>query len=141
MQGFWLTALALPRGVGEGPCQPLKPAQPVAEQPQAPLAASPPWQSLFFWGSQDGSCSCWPSWERAQLFHPNPLSAVPPDLCSVIPEMLVPAANETLQLALGSRVALNCTVRWASAERCEPVPAWTKDGQWLGHESSQDTTW
>ncbi|NWR56475.1 SIGIR protein, partial [Bucorvus abyssinicus] len=64
-----------------------------------------------------------------------------PDLCSVIPEILVPAANETLELVLGSRVTLNCTVRWASAEHCEPVPAWTKDGQWLGRESSQDTTW
>ncbi|KAK4822351.1 hypothetical protein QYF61_013542 [Mycteria americana] len=71
----------------------------------------------------------------------NPLPAVPPDLCSVPPEILVPAANETLELALGSRVALNCTVRWAAAERCEPVPAWTKDGQWLGSESSQNTAW
>ena len=71
----------------------------------------------------------------------NPLPAVPPDLCSVAPEILVPAANKTLELALGSRVALNCTVRWAAAERCEPVPAWTKDGQWLGSESSQDTAW
>ncbi|NXV22994.1 SIGIR protein, partial [Cepphus grylle] len=65
----------------------------------------------------------------------------PPELCSVAPEILVPAANETLELALGSQVALNCTVRWAAAERCQPVPAWSKDGQWLGSESSQDTTW
>ncbi|KAM6074015.1 single Ig IL-1-related receptor isoform 2-T3 [Chlamydotis macqueenii] len=63
------------------------------------------------------------------------------DLCSVPPKVLVPAANETLELALGSQVALNCTVRWAAAERCEPVPAWSKDGQWLGSESSQDTAW
>ncbi|NXJ67974.1 SIGIR protein, partial [Rostratula benghalensis] len=65
----------------------------------------------------------------------------PPELCSVPPEILVPVANETLELALGSRVALNCTVRWAATERCQPVPAWAKDGQWLGSESSQDTTW
>uniref|UniRef100_A0A8C3CTI7 Single Ig and TIR domain containing n=1 Tax=Cairina moschata TaxID=8855 RepID=A0A8C3CTI7_CAIMO len=39
------------------------------------------------------------------------------------------------------RIALNCTVRWAATEHCEPVPSWTKDGQWLGSESSQDTTW
>ncbi|NWW90863.1 SIGIR protein, partial [Rhynochetos jubatus] len=65
----------------------------------------------------------------------------PPDLCSVPPEILTPATNETLKLALGSRVALNCTVRWAAAEPCEPVPAWTKDGQRLGSESSQDTAW
>ncbi|NXT21572.1 SIGIR protein, partial [Syrrhaptes paradoxus] len=65
----------------------------------------------------------------------------PPDLCSVPPEILIPAANETLELALGSRVELNCTVRWAAAEPCEPVPAWSKDGQWLGSASSQDTTW
>ncbi|NXK23527.1 SIGIR protein, partial [Arenaria interpres] len=63
------------------------------------------------------------------------------DLCSVPPEILVPVANETLELALGSWVALNCTVRWAGTEHCQPVPAWTKDGQWLGSESSQDTTW
>lgn len=44
-------------------------------------------------------------------------------------------------LALGSRIALNCTVRWAATEHCEPVSSWTKDGQWLGSESSQDTTW
>ncbi|XP_009638892.1 single Ig IL-1-related receptor [Egretta garzetta] len=62
-------------------------------------------------------------------------------LCSVPPEILVPATNETLELALGSRVALNCTVRWAGSEPCEPVPAWTKDGRWLGSESSQDTAW
>ncbi|NXX04324.1 SIGIR protein, partial [Larus smithsonianus] len=65
----------------------------------------------------------------------------PPELCSVAPEILVPAANETLELALGSQVALNCTVRWAAAEHCQPVPAWSKDGQWLGSESSQDTAW
>ncbi|KFP52269.1 Single Ig IL-1-related receptor, partial [Cathartes aura] len=47
------------------------------------------------------------------------------DLCGVIPEILVPATNETLELALGSQVALNCTGRWAAAERCEPVPALT----------------
>ncbi|NXN56241.1 SIGIR protein, partial [Rynchops niger] len=64
-----------------------------------------------------------------------------PELCSVGPEILVPAANETLELALGSQVALNCTVRWAAAERCQPVPAWSKDGQWLGSESSQETAW
>ncbi|KFW74220.1 Single Ig IL-1-related receptor, partial [Manacus vitellinus] len=63
------------------------------------------------------------------------------DLCSVPPEILVPAANETLDLALGSRVVLNCTVRWAGAESCRPVPAWSKDGQWLGNGSSQDTSW
>ncbi|XP_054055883.1 single Ig IL-1-related receptor [Rissa tridactyla] len=63
------------------------------------------------------------------------------ELCSVAPEILVPAANETLELALGSQVALNCTVRWAAAEHCQPVPAWSKDGQWLGSESSQDTAW
>ncbi|NWI25927.1 SIGIR protein, partial [Sula dactylatra] len=61
--------------------------------------------------------------------------------CAVSPEILVPATNETLELALGSRIVLNCTVRWAAAERCEPIPAWTKDGQWLSNESSQDTTW
>lgn len=71
----------------------------------------------------------------------TPLPAVPPDLCRVPPEILVPAANETLELELGSQIALNCTVRWAAAEHCEPVPAWTKDGQWLGSESSQDTAW
>ncbi|NXN97067.1 SIGIR protein, partial [Rhinopomastus cyanomelas] len=63
------------------------------------------------------------------------------ELCSVTPEILVPAANETLRLALGSRAELNCTVRWAAARRCQPVPAWTKDGQWLGPDSSQDTSW
>ncbi|KAM6394643.1 single Ig IL-1-related receptor [Pluvialis apricaria] len=63
------------------------------------------------------------------------------DLCHVPPEILLPAANETLELALGSQIALNCTVRWAATEHCEPVPAWTKDGQWLGSESSQDTAW
>ncbi|XP_069660522.1 single Ig IL-1-related receptor isoform X1 [Haliaeetus albicilla] len=63
------------------------------------------------------------------------------DLCSVPPEILVPATNETLELALGSQIALNCTVHWAATEGCEPVPAWMKDGQWLGSESSQDTTW
>ncbi|NXJ77513.1 SIGIR protein, partial [Trogon melanurus] len=65
----------------------------------------------------------------------------PPDLCSVPPEILVPATNETLELALGSQVVLNCTMRWAGTEHCEPNPAWTKDGQWLGSESSQDTSW
>ncbi|XP_053923969.1 single Ig IL-1-related receptor [Cuculus canorus] len=62
-------------------------------------------------------------------------------LCSVPPEILVPATNETLELALGSQVALNCTVRWAAAEPCEPIPTWSKDGQRLGGESSQDTAW
>lgn len=66
---------------------------------------------------------------------------MPPDLCSVPPEILTPATNETLELVLGSQIALNCTVRWAATEGCEPVPAWMKDGQWLGSESSQDTTW
>ncbi|XP_029821587.1 single Ig IL-1-related receptor [Manacus vitellinus] len=98
------------------------------------LAARPPRQSLFF---RDG-CD---SRELDQLSHPKPLPAVPPDLCSVPPEILVPAANETLDLALGSRVVLNCTVRWAGAESCRPVPAWSKDGQWLGNGSSQDTSW
>ncbi|NXC84856.1 SIGIR protein, partial [Cercotrichas coryphoeus] len=65
----------------------------------------------------------------------------PPDLCSVPPKILVPAANETLDLVLGSRVELNCTVRWAGTERCQPIPAWSKDGQWLGNGSSQDTVW
>ncbi|NXX75061.1 SIGIR protein, partial [Urocolius indicus] len=65
----------------------------------------------------------------------------PPALCSVAPEILVPATNETLELVLGSRVTLNCTVRWAAAERCDPVPAWTKDGQQLSSQSSQDTGW
>ncbi|NWW49420.1 SIGIR protein, partial [Pedionomus torquatus] len=65
----------------------------------------------------------------------------PPELCRVPPEILVPVANETLELALGSQVALNCTVRWAATEHCQPVPAWAKDGQWLGSESSQHTTW
>ncbi|XP_021258676.1 single Ig IL-1-related receptor isoform X2 [Numida meleagris] len=63
------------------------------------------------------------------------------DFCSVPPEILAPAANETLELALGSQAVLNCTVRWAVGEHCEPVPAWTKDGQWLGSESSQDSSW
>ncbi|KAI1232693.1 Single Ig IL-1-related receptor, partial [Lamprotornis superbus] len=63
------------------------------------------------------------------------------DLCSVPPEILVPAANETLDLVLGSRVELNCTVRWAGTEHCQPIPAWSKDGQWLGNGSSQDTVW
>ncbi|NXY51855.1 SIGIR protein, partial [Ceuthmochares aereus] len=65
----------------------------------------------------------------------------PPALCSASPEILVPAANETLELALGSQVALNCSVRWAATEPCEPVSAWAKDGQRLGSESSRDTTW
>ncbi|NWR35048.1 SIGIR protein, partial [Tachuris rubrigastra] len=65
----------------------------------------------------------------------------PPDLCSVPPKILVPAANETLELALGSQVVLNCTVCWAGAKSCQPVPAWSKDGQWLGNGSSQDTAW
>ncbi|NXA11194.1 SIGIR protein, partial [Sapayoa aenigma] len=64
-----------------------------------------------------------------------------PDLCRVPPEILVPAANETLNLELGSRVVLNCTARWAGAERCRPVSSWSKDGQWLGNGSSQDTVW
>uniref|UniRef100_A0A8D2NMU5 Single Ig and TIR domain containing n=1 Tax=Zosterops lateralis melanops TaxID=1220523 RepID=A0A8D2NMU5_ZOSLA len=63
------------------------------------------------------------------------------DLCSVPPEILVPAANETLDLVLGSQVELNCTVRWAGTEHCQPIPAWSKDGQWLGNGSSQDTVW
>ncbi|NXK87375.1 SIGIR protein, partial [Formicarius rufipectus] len=62
-------------------------------------------------------------------------------LCSVPPEILVPPANETLELALGSRVVLNCTVRWVGAKHCQPIPTWSKDGQWLGNGSSQDTTW
>uniref|UniRef100_A0A8C3MXD9 Uncharacterized protein n=1 Tax=Geospiza parvula TaxID=87175 RepID=A0A8C3MXD9_GEOPR len=61
------------------------------------------------------------------------------DLCSVPPEILVPAANETLELVLGSQVELNCTVRWAGTEHCQPIPTWSKDGQWLGSGSSQDT--
>ncbi|XP_072194847.1 single Ig IL-1-related receptor isoform X2 [Excalfactoria chinensis] len=61
--------------------------------------------------------------------------------CSVPPEILAPAANETLELALGSQVVLNCTMRWAVGEHCEPVPIWTKDGQLLGSESRQDSTW
>ncbi|XP_074004737.1 single Ig IL-1-related receptor [Numenius arquata] len=87
-------------------------------------------------GGWDGYGGCPPSFPI-----PNPLPTVPPELCSVPPEILVPVANETLELALGSRIALNCTVRWAATERCQPVPAWTKDGQWLGNESSKDTTW
>ncbi|XP_015141687.2 single Ig IL-1-related receptor isoform X2 [Gallus gallus] len=63
------------------------------------------------------------------------------EFCSVPPEIVAPAANETLELALGSQVVLNCTVRWAISEHCEPVPTWTKDGQWLGSESRQDSTW
>ncbi|XP_050190830.1 single Ig IL-1-related receptor [Myiozetetes cayanensis] len=63
------------------------------------------------------------------------------DLCSGPPEILVPAADETLQLALGSQVVLNCTVRWAGAESCRPISAWSKDGQWLGNGSSQDIAW
>ncbi|NWS72496.1 SIGIR protein, partial [Crotophaga sulcirostris] len=65
----------------------------------------------------------------------------PPDLCSVRPHILIPAANETLELALGSQVALNCTARWVATEPCKPIPTWTKDGQQLGSESIQDTTW
>uniref|UniRef100_A0A8B9QT61 Single Ig and TIR domain containing n=1 Tax=Anas platyrhynchos TaxID=8839 RepID=A0A8B9QT61_ANAPL len=34
-----------------------------------------------------------------------------------------------------SRIALNCTVRWAATEHCKPVSSWTKDGQWLGTPS------
>ncbi|NXU93861.1 SIGIR protein, partial [Xiphorhynchus elegans] len=64
-----------------------------------------------------------------------------PDPCRVSPEILVPPANETLDVGLGSRVVLNCTVRWVGTERCQPVPAWSKDGHWLGNGSSQDTTW
>uniref|UniRef100_A0A8C3UYN9 Single Ig and TIR domain containing n=1 Tax=Catharus ustulatus TaxID=91951 RepID=A0A8C3UYN9_CATUS len=60
----------------------------------------------------------------------------PPDLCSVLPEILVPAANETLDLVLGSQVELNCTARWVGTERCQPIPAWSKDGQWLGNGTS-----
>ncbi|NXN14539.1 SIGIR protein, partial [Indicator maculatus] len=63
------------------------------------------------------------------------------DHCSMPPKILVPAANETLDLALGSQIELNCTVGWAAAEHCQPAPAWSKDGQWLGNESRQDTTW
>ncbi|NXF10787.1 SIGIR protein, partial [Smithornis capensis] len=65
----------------------------------------------------------------------------PPDLCNVPPEILVPATDETLDLALGSRVVLNCTVRWTGAERCRPVSSWSKDGQWLDNHTSQDTVW
>ncbi|NXT00569.1 SIGIR protein, partial [Jacana jacana] len=63
------------------------------------------------------------------------------ELCNVPPKILFPVANETLELALGSQVALNCTVRWAATEHCQPVSAWAKDGRWLEGESSQDTTW
>uniref|UniRef100_A0A8C5XA13 Single Ig IL-1-related receptor n=1 Tax=Malurus cyaneus samueli TaxID=2593467 RepID=A0A8C5XA13_9PASS len=66
------------------------------------------------------------------------------ELCSVSPEILVPAANETLDVALGSRVELNCTVRWVGTEHCQPVIAWSKDGQWLGNGSTAwgaVTTW
>ncbi|XP_042738694.1 single Ig IL-1-related receptor [Lagopus leucura] len=63
------------------------------------------------------------------------------DFCSVPPEILAPAANKTLELALGSQIVLNCTVRWAISEHCEPVPIWTKDGQWLGSENRQDSMW
>lgn len=93
---------------------------------------------MFFW---DGYSSHLPWGELDQLPHPNPLPSVPPDLCSVPPEILVPAANETLDLVLGSQVELNCTVRWAGTEHCQPIPAWSKDGQWLGNGSSQDTVW
>ncbi|NXL52022.1 SIGIR protein, partial [Podilymbus podiceps] len=64
-----------------------------------------------------------------------------PGLCSVPPEILFPPTNKTWELVLGSQIALNCTVRWAATEPCEPVAAWTKDGLWLGSESSQDTAW
>lgn len=100
--------------------------------------ARPPRHSLF---SRDGYTAHLPSGELDQLSHPNPLPSVPPGLCSVPPEILVPAANETLELVLGSRVELNCTVRWAGTEGCQPIPAWSKDGQWLGSGSSQDTAW
>ncbi|NXG05474.1 SIGIR protein, partial [Sakesphorus luctuosus] len=63
------------------------------------------------------------------------------DLCRVPPEILVPPANETLDVALGSQVVLNCTVRWAGAEHCRPILTWSKDGQWLGNGNSQDTAW
>lgn len=79
--------------------------------------------------------------ERDQFSHPNPFPSVPPDLCSVPPEILVPAANETLDLVLGSQVELNCTVRWAGTEHCQPIPIWSKDGRWLASGSSQDTVW
>nr|XP_025969970.1 single Ig IL-1-related receptor isoform X1 [Dromaius novaehollandiae]XP_025969971.1 single Ig IL-1-related receptor isoform X1 [Dromaius novaehollandiae] len=61
--------------------------------------------------------------------------------CSVPPEIIFPAANETLELALGSQVALNCTARWTADGPCEPAPAWAKDGHWLDGESSRDTVW
>lgn len=93
---------------------------------------------MFF---RDGYSSHVPWGELDQLPQPNPLPSVPPDLCSVPPEILVPAANETLDLVLGSQVELNCTVRWAGTERCQAIPAWSKDGQWLGNGSSQDTVW
>ncbi|KAM4666441.1 single Ig IL-1-related receptor [Amazona ochrocephala] len=63
------------------------------------------------------------------------------DPCSVPPEVLVPTTNQTLELALGTRVALNCTVRWAGTGHCLHSPAWSKDGQWLGSGGSQDTAW
>nr|XP_013803719.1 PREDICTED: single Ig IL-1-related receptor [Apteryx mantelli mantelli] len=56
-------------------------------------------------------------------------------LCSVPAEIIFPAVNETLELTLGSQVALNCTVRWAADGRCEPAPAWAKDGRWLAASS------
>ncbi|XP_033917509.1 single Ig IL-1-related receptor [Melopsittacus undulatus] len=61
--------------------------------------------------------------------------------CSVPPEVLVPATNQTLELALGTCVALNCTVRWAGTGQCQHSPAWSKDGQWLSSGSSQDMVW
>lgn len=93
---------------------------------------------MFF---QDDYSSHVPWRELDQLSHPSPLPSVPPDLCSVLPEILVPAANETLDLVLGSQVELNCTARWVGTERCQPIPAWSKDGQLLANGSSQDTVW
>ncbi|KAM6309021.1 single Ig IL-1-related receptor [Aegotheles albertisi] len=63
------------------------------------------------------------------------------DPCSGSPQFLTPATNETLELALGSWVELNCTVRWAGAESCQPIPTWSKDGQQLSSHRSQDTAW